>query len=141
MPVERRRARTVGKETDVNQAAFRFALREFLRFSEMTARRVGLTPQQYQALLAIRGFPGRDRMSIGELAERLQLHHHSTVGLVDRLVSKRLAVREKSTMDRRRVLVRLTPRGIRLVARVSAANRGELRRLRPRLTQLLARLT
>jgi len=141
MAVERRRAATVPKQTYVDQAAFRFALREFLRFSETAARRVGLTPQQYQALLAIRGFPGRDHVSIGELAERLQLHHHSAVGLVDRLVGKRLAVRERSTTDRRRVLVRLTPQGIRLVERVSAANRVELRRLRPRLTRLLQRLT
>ena len=140
MAVKHRRAATVPNETYVNQAAFRFALREFLRFSETAARRVGLTPQQYQALLAIRGFPGRDQVNIGELAERLQLHHHSTVGLVDRLVTKRLAVRERSTTDRRRVLVRLTPQGIRLVERVSAANRGELRRLRPRLTRLLQRL-
>ena len=141
MAVKRRRAATVGKATYVNQAAFRFALREFLRFSETAARRVGLTPQQYQGLLAIHGFPGRDRVSIGELAERLQLHHHSAVGLVDRLAAKRLAVRERSSMDRRRVWVRLTPRGIRLLARVSAANRGKLRRLRPRLTRFLERLT
>jgi DNA-binding MarR family transcriptional regulator len=140
MAVKHRRAATVSKETYVNQAAFRFALREFLRFSETAARRAGLTPQQYQALLAIRGFPGRDRVNIGELAERLQLHHHSAVGLVDRLVTKRLAVRERSATDRRRVLVRLTPQGIRLVERVSTANRGELRRLRPRLTRLLQRL-
>lgn len=141
MPLERRRAESTRKETYVNQAAFRFALREFVRFSETAARRLGLTPQQYQALLAIRGFPGRDQVSIGELAERLQLRHHSAVGLVDRLVSKRLAVRVKSTVDRRRVLVRLTTLGIRLLARVSAVNRGELRRLRPRLTRLLRRLT
>lgn len=141
MVVERRHPARPSKATYVNQAAFRFALREFLRFSETAARRVGLTPQQYQTLLAIRGFPGRDAVSIGELAERLQLRHNTAVGLVDRLVAKRLAARAKSSMDRRRVLVRLTAHGIRLLERVSAANRGELRRLRPRLMQLLRRLT
>jgi DNA-binding MarR family transcriptional regulator len=137
MAVQRRRAGTKSKDVYVVQAAFRFALRQFLRFSETAARTVGLTPQQYQGLLAIHGFPDRDQVSVGELAERLQLHHHSTVGLIDRLVAKGLAAREKSTIDRRQVMVRLTPQGIRIVERVSAANRGELRRLRPQLTQLL----
>jgi DNA-binding MarR family transcriptional regulator len=140
MAVQRRRAGTKPKDVYVVQAAFRFALRQFLRFSETSARKVGLTPQQYQGLLAIHGFPERDQVSVSELAERLQLQHHSAVGLIDRLVAKGLAARKKSTIDRRQVLIRLTPRGIRIVEKVSAANRGELRRLRPQLTQLLDRM-
>jgi DNA-binding MarR family transcriptional regulator len=140
MAVQRRRAGTVAKEVYETHAAFRFALRQFLRFSETTARKVGLTPQQYQALLAIRGFPERDRVKVGELAQRLQIHHHSAVGLVDRLMAKGLALRERSTVDRRQVFIHLTTRGVRILQRVSAANRGELRRLRPQLIRLLGRI-
>ncbi len=140
MAVQRRRAGKVSKAVYETQAAFRFTLRQFLRFSETTARRVGLTPQQYQALLAIHGFPGRDRVKMGELAQRLQLHHHSAVGLVDRLMAKGLAVRERSTEDRRQVFIQLTARGVRTLQRVSAANRSELQRLRPHLIRLLGRM-
>ncbi len=140
MAPKRRRTGAVSKVVYETQAAFRFALRQFLRFSETAARDVGLTPQQYQALLAIRGYPGRDRVRVGELAERLQIHAHSAVGLADRLTAKGLAVRTRSTADRRHVFIRLTPRGIRILERVSAANRGELRRLRPQLTRLLERM-
>ena len=66
-------------------AAFRHALREFLDFSQEAARRAGLTPQQHQALLAIKGYPGREVVTVSELAERLLLRHHSAVGLLDRL--------------------------------------------------------
>src|SRR5713101_491844 len=140
MAPKRRRTGAVSKVVYETQAAFRFALRQFLRFSETAARDVGLTPQQYQALLAIRGYPGRDRVRVGELADRLQIHAHSAVGLADRLTAKGLAVRVRSLADRRHVFIRLTPRGIRILERVSAANRGELRRLRPQLTRLLERM-
>ena len=66
-------------------AAFRYALRQFLRFSEEAAKGIGMTPQQHQALLAIKGFPGRDRVTIGELAERLQLEPQKVAGLIRRL--------------------------------------------------------
>ena len=79
-------------------------------------------------------------MKVGELAQRLQLHHHSTVGLVDRLMAKGLVVRERSTGDRRQVFIHLTTRGVQILKRVSAANRGELRRLRPQLIRLLGRM-
>src|SRR5579859_1886698 len=69
-------------------AEFRWSLRHFLGFSEAAARAAGITPQQHQALLAIKGFPGRDKVSVGELAERLQIEHHSAVGLADRLVRR-----------------------------------------------------
>src|SRR2546425_1656522 len=140
MAVKRRRAGTVSKVIYETQAAFRYALRQFLRFSETSARSVGLTPQQYQALLAIHGFPGAARVRLGELAERLQRHPHSAVGLADRLMAKGLAARVRSTADRRHVFIRLTSRGNRILERVSAANRGELRRLRPQLTRLLTRM-
>lgn len=121
-------------------AAFRYALRQFLRFSEEAAKAAGITPQQHQALLAIRGFPGRDQVSVGQLAERLQLRHHSTVELVDRLVELKLVARARSPMDRRSVLVRPTARGVQVLGKLSAAHRQQLRRLGPKLTSLLKQL-
>lgn len=121
-------------------ASFRYALRQFLRFSEEAAQAVGLTPQQHQALLAIKGFPGRDRVTVRELAERLQIRHHSAVGLVDRLAAQGLVERQPDTTDRRQVYVALTPRGLELLARLSAAHRHELRRIGPHLHRLLEQL-
>ena len=121
-------------------AGFRFALRQFLRYTERTARSAGLTPQQFQVLLAVQGFPGRDRVRVGELAKRLQILHHSAVGLVDGLVARGLIVREHARTDRRVVLLHLTGRGLRLLKRVSAANRRELRRLTPQFLRFLERL-
>jgi DNA-binding MarR family transcriptional regulator len=121
-------------------AAFRYALRRFLRFSEESARAVGIEPQQHQALLAIKGFPGRDRITISELAERLQIRHHSAVGLASRLVANGLAAREPDPGDRRQVYLTPTPRGEALLEQLAAAHREELRRLGPEIHALLARL-
>jgi DNA-binding MarR family transcriptional regulator len=120
-------------------AAFRYALRQFLRFSEESARSVGIEPQQHQALLAIKGFPGRDRITISELAERLQIRHHSAVGLVDRLAAQRLVGRESAMDDRRQVYVRLTARGDALLEQLATAHREELR-LGSQLSAILERL-
>jgi DNA-binding MarR family transcriptional regulator len=118
-------------------AAFRGSLRQFQRFSRDAARAVGLTPQQHQALLAIMGFPGREYVFVGELAESLQLRHHSAVGLVNRLVKKRLLARRPSEIDRRRVEVRLSSKGVTLIERLSAAHLRELRQLGPVIRRLL----
>src|SRR5262249_27012707 len=111
-------------------AAFRYALRRFLRFTEEGARAAGLTPQQHQLLLAIKGRPGRSWTSIGELAEALQLRHHTAVGLVDRCEESRLIRRVVDPSDRRLVRVLLTPRGERILERLSSRNRRELETLR-----------
>jgi DNA-binding MarR family transcriptional regulator len=121
-------------------AAFRHALRRFLDFSGEAAKAAGLTPQQHQALLAIKGFPDRDRVTIGELAEQLVQRHHSTVGLVDRLEALGLVRRETDPADRRRAMVALTDRAEEALAGLSAIHRAELRRLRPSLAALLERL-
>ncbi|MGO4128674.1 MarR family winged helix-turn-helix transcriptional regulator [Inquilinus sp. YAF38] len=121
-------------------AAFRHALRRFLDFSGEAAKTAGLTPQQHQALLAIKGFPGRDRVTIGELAEQLVQRHHSTVGLVDRLEALGLVRRESDPADRRRAMVALTDRAEEVLAGLSAIHRSELRRLGPSLAALLQRL-
>jgi len=121
-------------------AAFRYALRKFIHFSETAAQAAGITPQQHQALLAIKGFPGRDRITVGELAERLQLRHHSTVGLIDRLAREKLVARAPSPEDRRRVLVQLTPRGEKTLEKLSALHQAQLRHIGPELSRLLERL-
>ena len=121
-------------------AGFRHAMRAFLAFSEDAAREAGLTPQQHQALLAIKGFPGREQASVGELADRLLIRHHSAVELVDRLCEAGLARREGQAGDRRRVMVVLTERAERLLRQLSAAHWEELRRMRPALAALVGSL-
>jgi DNA-binding MarR family transcriptional regulator len=121
-------------------AAFRYALRKFLRFSEEAARRAGITPQQYVAMIAVRGFPERDRLTVSELAERLQLRHHSAVGLIDRMVAQGLMVRQPGGDDRRQVFVTLTPRGAELLEPLAAAHRDQLQRIGGDLRQVLERL-
>jgi DNA-binding MarR family transcriptional regulator len=118
-------------------AELRHSLRRFQRFSREAARAAGLTPQQHQALLAIKGFPGRDFVSIGELAERLQVRHHSAVGLVDRLARRQRVLRSHSPSDRRKVEVRLSPRGAKCIEGLSAAHLRELRELGPGIRRLL----
>jgi DNA-binding MarR family transcriptional regulator len=125
-------------DTDYERLAeFRYLLRRFLIFSEDAAEQAGLTAQQHQALLAMKGF-GRDKpMTTGELAERLGIRHHSAVGLIDRLLSKSLVKRRSGSEDRRQVLVTLTPKAETILARLSAAHRDELERLAPLLQTLL----
>jgi DNA-binding MarR family transcriptional regulator len=122
-------------------AAFRYALRTFLHFSEEAAHEVGLTPQQHQALLAIKGFPGRDRITISELAERLRVRHHSAVGLIDRLVAENLVLRKPSPDDGRQVYVTLSKRGEKMLEKLSATHRDQLKLIGPELAALIARLS
>jgi DNA-binding MarR family transcriptional regulator len=121
-------------------AEFRYAVRQFLAFSEEAAKSVGLTPRQHQALLAIRGAPGRQALTIGELAERLHIQPNSAVGLVDRLEADDLVTRASRAGDRRQVFVSLTPRGRSVLEQLSTAHRAELRRVGPRLRALLESL-
>jgi DNA-binding MarR family transcriptional regulator len=131
---------TLRKSQYETLAAFRYALRKFLHFGESAAQAAGITPQQHQALLAIKGFPGRDRVTVGDLAERLQLRHHSAVGLIDRLVVEKLVARVPSDEDRRQVLIQLTGRGEKTLEKLTAAHREQLKQVGPELGRLLERL-
>jgi DNA-binding MarR family transcriptional regulator len=120
-------------------AEFRFALRVFLRFSEDAARSAGVTPSQHQLLLAIRGHPG-GAPAVSDLAEWLQLRHHSTVELIDRAAAAGLIARTPDASDRRRQRLEVTPRGARILESLSAAHRNELRRFRDEIPELLREL-
>lgn len=122
-------------------AAFRLSLREFLARAEANARSVGLTPQQHQALLSIKGgYPGRQTISISELADHLLIKNHSAVELVSRLVKAGLVTREPSADDRRTVCVKITPRGEEMLADLSAASLDELATSAEAMRRLVAEL-
>ncbi len=121
-------------------ASFRYAIRNFLAFSEARAHAAGLTPQQHQALLAIRAADPAET-TVGYVAERLILKPHSATGLIDRLELLELVARETGTTDRRRALLRLTDRAHALLEELSAVHREEIRRLRPVLTEILDNTT
>lgn len=121
-------------------AEFRHHLRKFTAFSEEAAREAGLSPQQHQALLAIKGFGGGKAPTVGDLAKCLSIRHHSAVGLVDRLVEARLIVRYFDAEDRRRVALVPSRRAEELLTDLGAAHRDELRRIAPMLRSILASL-
>jgi DNA-binding MarR family transcriptional regulator len=119
-------------------AAFRHALRSFLAFSEAAAVGVGLTGQQYQALLVVRALRASAPMTVSELARQLLIKHHSAVGLVDRLADRGLLLRKASPDDGRKVELRLTARGAGVLERLAGLHRHELEHAGPRLSALLA---
>jgi DNA-binding MarR family transcriptional regulator len=119
---------------------FRRAIRDFLAFSEESAREHGVTSQQHQALLAIKAHTGREPMSIGELADSLLIKNHSAVGLVARLVERGLVARHTSATDRRRVLLILQPHGEDALARISQNNLHKLTMTAKSLRRVLTML-
>lgn len=118
-------------------ARFRHRLRVFLRFSELSAREVGLTPAQHQLLLAIRGWPESGPPSVGDLAEVLQSRPHSTLELARRAEEAGLVSLAADPADRRRQLVSLTEEGREKLAALSVLHREELRRVRHELREIL----
>ena len=114
-------------------AEFRYELRRFLRYSEQLTRRHGVTPLQYQLLLQVKGYPGREHATVGELAERLQAKHHGVVALVSRCEEAGLVARRVSDEDRRAVFVELTAKGERLLERLARMHRNELVAIQGRL--------
>lgn len=122
-------------------AEFRYQIRRFLSFSEQAAREVGLEPRQHQLLLALKGLPAGVRPRIGEVAERLQIQHHSTVELVNRLADAGYVRRRRSGEDRREVLLALTPKGDKVLRELSLQHKRELRVAGPRLLSALKGVT
>lgn len=121
-------------------ADFRYLVRRFLEFSQRAARQAALTPRQHQALLAIKGFAGDRPPTIGDLAERLCIRHHSAVELVDRLAAAGLVQRQHDPQDRRRVFLGLTATADQQLAGLAAVHLEELHRLRPALREILDRI-
>ena len=118
-------------------AEFRYQIRRFLHFSEEQVRRLGLEPQQHQLLLTIKGLPERTPATISELADRLQLRHHTVVELVDRMERRGYVVRGTGKQDRRQVIVRLTTAGSNLLRKLSLAHHEELEKAGPTLSRAL----
>lgn len=123
----------------VKLADFRYALRRFLEFSEIAASREGLTPQQHQALLVIRGSPA-GAANVGRLAERLRIRHNTAVELADRLESSGLIVRKTSSEDRRAVVLTLTEEGASRLEVLTTVHSKELRLLGPEIIALFESL-
>jgi DNA-binding MarR family transcriptional regulator len=121
-------------------AEFRFQIRRFVHFSEQAAHAAGLETRQHQLMLALKGFPEGKSATISDLAERLQLQHHSAVELIDRSVRQGLVARCRGTADRRQVFVTLTPHGKSLLRDLSLHHRRELRSAGPALVRTLRAL-
>lgn len=121
-------------------AEFRHQIRRFLRFSERAARNAGLEPRQHQLLLALKGLPQEVRPKIAEVAERLQIQHHSAVELVNRLEAGGFVKRERGLQDRREVHLQLTAKGEKVLRELSLHHRAELRSQGPALLDSLQHL-
>jgi DNA-binding MarR family transcriptional regulator len=122
-------------------AGFRYPMRKFLRFSKEELAIAQLTPEQYELMLALRAFAKPSvGLTIGELSERLQVKHHTAVGLVDKLVVRGAVARRSGDSDRRLVFVQLTNAGTELLAQVAPAHRDKIRELSTEMIEALLRL-
>lgn len=119
-------------------ADFRYALRCLLRQTELEAAKLGITPQHYQLMLTVKGFPGRDWANITELAERLQVRHNAVIGLVNRAEARGLLERrhDQTPGDRRIVQVHLTPEGEAVLRRLTSVLRAERERVSAQIFEL-----
>lgn len=138
-PTSPKHAKRVMRADDYRRLSeFRYEMRCFLEFSEQAAHAVGLTSRQHQALLAIKGrIATGTNPSVGVLAERLRLKHHSTVELVNRLDELKLLRRHVDATDHRRILLTLTPKATRILNSLTSTHLEELRRLRTTLQSIL----
>ena len=110
-------------------ASLRYVLRKFLRFSkDLASARARLTPEQYEALLALKAFSPKEGLTVGQLSERVQVKHHTAVSLADKLAARRLVTKRRGSPDRRYAYVKLTAAGTKLVAALAAAHRREIRK-------------
>lgn len=122
-------------------AQFRQEIRRYLALSDAAAQSEGLPSKQYQLLLALKGLPDGTEATIGNLAERLSIRHHSTVELVDRLEKRGLVKRERSEVHRSFVFVRITPKGETALKRIVATRIEDLKVAGPILVKALTVLT
>src|SRR5260370_9402459 len=118
-------------------AEFRRQIRQFLHFSDVTAKEHGIEPQQHQLLLAVHGLPEGVKPTIREIATRIFIQHHSAVELVDRLEQTGAIARCPGTVDKREVWVRLTSAGLATLRHLALAHRAELERSGPELAHAL----
>jgi len=122
-------------------ASFRHSLRKFLRFSkELLAGKSKLSPEQYEALLALRAFGAEEGMSVGVLSENLQVRHHTAVALTNKLLQRKLVTKKRGQKDRRSVLVKLTPAGEELLDGVASVHRNALKNYSREMIDCLAHL-
>jgi len=121
-------------------AELRYQIRLFMHFSEQAVRDAGLNPGQHQLMLGLKGLPPDLRPSVGELAKRLRLRHHSTVELVNRLASRGYVRRQRGETDRREVLLSLTVKGEKVLNELSLHHMAELRKAGPALINALRRV-
>ncbi|HYH13225.1 MAG TPA: MarR family transcriptional regulator [Thermomicrobiales bacterium] len=129
----------LSKERYEALAEFRYQLRRFQRFSEASARAIDLEPQQHQLMLAIKGSP-QGSLTVGEVADRLQIQHHSAVELVARAEKRGLVTRRRGQTDRRQVFVTLTQTGAEALGELSSAHHRELQTAAPELIRILQRI-
>lgn len=118
-------------------AELRYQIRQFMRFSERAAHAAGLEPHQHQFMLALKGLPTNVRPLVGELAKRLQIQQHSAVELANRLEAGGYIHRLRSEADRREVLLVLTPKGEKVLQKLTLSHRSELRERGPALVAAL----
>lgn len=111
-----------------SMASIRYVLRKLLRFSKDFVRaKARLTPEQYEALLALKAFSNDEGLTVGQLSERVQVKHHTAVGLTDKLAARKLVTKRRGSPDRRYVYVKLTPKGAKLMASLAVGHRREIR--------------
>ena len=132
--------KTLQTKDYVALGAFRYAMRKFLRFSKDVVQRAKLTPEQYEALLAIKSSSGANGVTVGDISERLQVKHHTAVSLLDKLEARKLATRKRANADRRNVNVQLTRAGASLLAGLAAIHQRELRQRSPEIINALRRI-
>lgn len=132
--------RSLTREDIQRLAEFRFQLRRFLNFSNTAAEEAGIRPQQYQLLQCVSGMPDELEPTIAHVAARMMLKHNSAVELVDRTIEQGLLRRVPDAIDHRRILLRVTPQGERVLASLAAYHLEELDHAGPELIRALRRV-
>jgi DNA-binding MarR family transcriptional regulator len=125
------------------------AFLELLRTTDMLSRglldilkREDVSATQYNVLRILRGAP--EGLPCGEIARRMITRDPDVTRLLDRLEKRELISRSREVRDRRTVIGRITPAGIRLLERldepVQKAHRKQLGHLGKERLRGLTRL-